>query len=120
MTLCANDSVSLEKRRKPLNENMPNKNIHDVSQSDVSLNENATRNTFNNKVTTVQCPMGDDNKIKSWKVWTMEMMTNDSDILTTLMNGLKQAREDHKKFLYARAIHSNHAIQYHLQQIMEQ
>ena len=45
---------------------------------------------------------------------------NDSDILTTMMNGLKQAREDPKKLLYARAIHSNHAIQYHMQKTMEQ
>ena len=27
--------------------------------------------------------------------------------------------EDYKKFLYARATHSNHAIQYHMQQIIE-
>ena len=35
------------------------------------------------------------------------------------MNELKQANGDYKKFLYARATHSNHAIQYHMQQIME-
>ena len=63
--------------------------------------------------------MGDDNEIKSQKVWTMEMLTNDGDISTTMINGIKQAREDYKKFLYARAIHSNHMIQYHMQQIME-
>ena len=44
---------------------------------------------------------------------------NDGKILTTMMNGLKQAREDHKKFLYARAIRLNHVIQYHMQQIVE-
>ena len=46
---------------------MPNENIHDVSQSDVLLNENPTRHSFNNEVTTVQGPTGDDNEIKSWK-----------------------------------------------------
>ena len=45
---------------------------------------------------------------------------NDGDILMTRMNGGKQARENYKKFLYARAIHSSHVIQYHKQQIMEQ
>ena len=81
---------------------MPDKNVHNVSQSDISLNENATRNSFNNEVTTVQGPMGDDNKIKSQKAWTMKMLMNDSNISMTTMNGLKQSREDYKKFLYAR------------------
>ena len=35
------------------------------------------------------------------------------------MNGLEQASRDYKKFLYARATHLNHAIQYHMQQIIE-
>ena len=101
---------------------MPNENVHEVSRSDVSLNENGTRNSFNNKVTTVQGPTGDDNEIKLRKVWTMKMQMNDGNILMTMTNGveLEQAREDYKKFLYTRAIHSSHAIQYHMQQIMEQ
>ena len=40
------------------------------------------------------------------------MLTNDGDILTTLTSGLKQSREDYKKFLCARGIHSIHTIQY--------
>ena len=99
---------------------MPNKNVHGVIQSDISLNENTTRNSCNNEVTTVQGPTDDDSKIKSQKVWTMEMPMNDGDISMTTLNGLEQARKDFKKFLYARAIHSNHTIQYHMQQIMEQ
>ena len=63
--------------------------------------------------------MGDDNKIELQKAWMMEMLMNDSNISTTMMNGLEQANGDYKKFLYARATHSNHAIQYHMQQIME-
>ena len=70
MALCANDSVSLEKKRQ-LNKTMPNEKIHDVSQSDVSLNEKPMRNTFNNKATIVQGPMGDNDKIESQKVWMM-------------------------------------------------
>ena len=119
VALCTNDSVSLEKKRRQLNETMPNENVHDVSQSDVSLNENPTGDTFNNEATVVQGPTGDDDEIELWKAWMMEMLMNDSDISTTTMNGSEQASEDYKKFLYARAMHSNHVIQYHMQQIME-
>ena len=84
---------------------MPNKNVHDISQSDVLLNENPTGNTFNNEATVVQGPTGDNDEIKSQKAWMMEMLMNDSDISTTMMNGLEQVREDYKKLLYARATH---------------
>ena len=98
---------------------MPNEYVHDVSQSDVSLNENPTGNTFNNEVTVVQGPTGDNDKIESQKAWTMEMPINNGNISTTTTNGLEQVSGDYKKFLYARVIHSNHVIQYHMQQIME-
>ena len=71
---------------------MPDENIHDVSQSDILLNENATRNSFINNITSVQGPRGDDNKIKLWKAWTMEMLMNDSNIFTATMNRLEQSR----------------------------
>ena len=61
VAICTNDSVSLEKKRRS------NENIHDVSQRDVLLNENTTRNSFNNEVTTVEVPTGDDNEIESQK-----------------------------------------------------
>ena len=38
---------------------------------------------------------------------------------TTTTNGSEQESGDYKKFLYTRATHSNHVIQYHMQQIME-
>ena len=40
MALCTNDSVSLEKKRRRLNKTTCNKYIHNVSQSDISLNDN--------------------------------------------------------------------------------
>ena len=43
---------------------MPDENIHNVSQSDVSLNENPTGNIFNNEAIVVQGPTGDDDEIK--------------------------------------------------------
>ena len=45
VALCANDSVSLERKRRQLNETTPNEYVHDVSQSDISLNKNPTENT---------------------------------------------------------------------------
>ena len=45
---------------------------------------------------------------------------NDGDISTSMMNEPEQVSEGDKKFLYARAVHSNHSIQYRMQQIIEQ
>ena len=47
------------------------------------------------------------------------MLMNDGDISMTTMIGHEQAKKNHKKFLYARTMHSNHMIQYHMQQILE-
>ena len=47
VALCTNDSVSLERKRRQFNKTTPNKYIHNISQSDISLNENPTGNTFN-------------------------------------------------------------------------
>ena len=43
----------------------------------------------------------------------------DGNISTTEADEKEQIEESHKKFLYARAIHSNHMIQHHMQQILE-
>ena len=69
--------------------------------------------------TVEQGPTGDDDENESQKAWTMAMLMNDGDISTTTMNGLEQMSEDYKKLLFARATHSNHVIQYHMQQIIE-
>ena len=111
MAQCTNNSASLEKKRRQFNETMSNKNVHDIGQIDFWLNENPTRNTLNNRATIVQGPMGDDDKIKSWKAWSMEMLTNNGDILMTMTSGSEQANGDYKKLLCARVTHSNHAIQ---------
>ena len=44
---------------------------------------------------------------------------NDSDISTNMMNEEELMSDDEKMFLYARAVHSNHSIQYHMHKIME-
>ena len=63
--------------------------------------------------------MDDNNENKSRKAWTMEMLTNDGDISANTTNEAELMSEDEKMFLYARTMHSNHLIQYHMHQIME-
>ena len=109
----------LERKRRRLNETTPNKKVHDVSQSETSLNGNPTGNSFNNVATVEPGPIGDDDKNKSQKAWMMEMLTSDGDISMTMTNELEQMSEEYKKFLYARVTHSNHVIEYHMQQIIE-
>ena len=57
--LCANNSMSLEKKS-----GTPNKDVYDVRQSDVSINENTTVNLFNDKGTTVRGPINHNNEIE--------------------------------------------------------
>ena len=63
--------------------------------------------------------MDDDDENKLRKACTMEMLTNDGDILTNTLNEEELMCEDEKKFLYARAVHSNDLIQYHMHQLIE-
>ena len=45
---------------------------------------------------------------------------NDGNISMSMTNEQEQVSKEDKKFLYARAVHSNHLIQYHMQQIIRQ
>ena len=47
------------------------------------------------------------------------MLRNDSDISANTMNEVESMSDNEKMFLSARAVHSNHLIQYHMHQIME-
>ena len=67
-----------------------------------------------------QGPADDDDQNELHKAWTMEILTNNGNISTSMMNEEESMSEDEKKFLYARAVHSNHSIQYHLHQIIKQ
>ena len=92
----------LERKRRRLNKNNLNKKSDGDSQSDTPISEKSTVKSIN--------------KLTS----TMEMLTNNGDISTNTTNEVEPMSEDEKKFLYARAVHSNHSIQYHMHQIMEQ
>ena len=67
-----------------------------------------------------QGPTEDNNKNKLWKVWTMEMLMNGGDNSANMTSEEESMSDDERMFLYARAVHSNHSIQYHMHQIMEQ
>ena len=116
----ANDSVILERKRRRLNENDPDKKSDDYNQSDAPINKRITVNSINESSLEVQGPMDDDIKNESRKAWTMEMLTNDGNISANTTNEVESMSGNEKMFLYARAVHSNHSIQYHMHQIIEQ
>ena len=66
-----------------------------------------------------QGPTEDDNKNEFRKAWTMEMLMNGVDNSANTMSEEESMRDDERMFLYARAVHSSHSIQYHIHQIME-
>ena len=115
----ANDSMILERKRRRLSENDPNKKSENYNQSDAPINEMSTVNSINESMSEVQGPTDDNNKNKSRKAWTMEMLMNGGDISANTMNEEVSMSDDERMSLYARAVHSNHSIQYHMHQIME-
>ena len=115
----ANDSVILERKKRRLSKEDPGKKSDDCNQSDASINKLSTVNSINESMLEVQGPTDDDNKNESRKTWTMEMLMNGSNISSNTTNEEELMSDDEKMFLYARAVHSNHSIQYHMHQIME-
>ena len=115
----ANDSVILERKKRGLSKEDPVKKSNDCNQSDTSINKMSTVNSINKSMSEVQGPTDGNNKNKSQKAWTMEMLMNDGDISANTTNEEESMSDDEKMFLYARAVHSNHSIQYHMHQIME-
>ena len=115
----ANDSVMLERKRRRFNENNPDKKSDNYNQSDALLSKRGTVNSINKSTSVVQGPADDDNKNESPKVWTMEILMNNGNILTNTTNEEELMSDDEKMFLYTRVVHSNHSIQYHMHQIME-
>ena len=114
----ANNSVILERKKRRLSKEDPDKKSDDRNQSDASINKMSTVNSINESMSEVQGPMDDNNENESQKAWTMEMLTNDGDISANTTHEEESMSDNEKMFLYARAVHSNHSIQYHMHQIM--
>ena len=70
----------LERKRRRLSKNDPNKKSEDYNQSDAPINEMSTVNSINESMSEVQGPMDDNNKNESRKAWTMEMLMNGGNI----------------------------------------
>ena len=119
VALCAQDSVLLEKKQRWLNGDIASENVHHINQSNSTINETDHEKVINKETSTVQGPTSYDEEKESQKAWTMEMPMMDSDISTTEADEKERIEESRKKFFYARAIHSSHMIQHHLQQIFE-
>ena len=61
----ANDSMILERKRRRLSENDPDKKPEHYNQSDTPINEMSTVNSINESLLEVQGPTDDNNKNKS-------------------------------------------------------
>ena len=115
----ANDSVVLERKRRQFNEKNPDKKSDDDKQCDAQINDMSTVNSINESTPEVQGPTDDNEKKESRKAWTMEMLMNDGNISTNSTSGEESMSDAERMFLYARAVHSNNSLQYHMHQMME-
>ena len=83
------------------------------------ISEKGTENSINELTPAAQGPTEDDNKNESRKAWTMEMLMNGFDNSANTTSEEESMSDNEGMFLYAKAVHSNHSIQYHMHQIME-
>ena len=97
----ANDSMVLERKRRRFNEKNPDEKSDDEGTPEV------------------QGPTDDDKKNESRKAWTMEKLMNGGDISTNTTSEEESMSEAERMFLYARVVHSNNSLQYHMHQMME-
>ena len=115
----ANDSVILERKKRRFNHNDPEENSDNYNQCETMISDAGTEKSINEMIPETKGPTDDGNKNESRKAWTMEMLMNGGDISTNTTNDEESMSDDEKMFLYARAMHSNHSIQYHMHQIIE-
>ena len=110
----------LERKKRCLSNDDPDKKSDDYNQIEASINKRSTVNSINESTSEVKGPVDDDNENKLRKAWTTEMLMNGGYISVNMTNEVTLMSDDEKMFLYTRAVHSNHSIQYHMHQIMEQ
>ena len=116
VALCTQDSVSLEKKRRQLNRDIPSEDESQLSLSHNTINRNDNEDALNEEKDTVPCPTSNDNENESL---AKGMPTIDSDISMMDTEELTQIEDHNKKFLYARAVHANIMIQHHMHEISE-
>ena len=101
VSLCAQDSVSLEKKRRRLNRDIPSEDESQLSLSHNVINRTDNKDTLNEDTDTVPRPTSNDDDNESQKAWTMWMPMINGDISTIATEELTQIEECNKKFLYA-------------------
>ena len=106
VALLATDSVSLEKKRRRLNRDIPSEATNHLSR-------------FNEENDTKQGLTTQDEEIESQEAWTMGMPSIDGNISTTNSSEQLIIEDKNKKFLYARAMHASHMIQHHMHEITQ-
>ena len=119
VALCAQDSVSLEKKRRQLNRDIPSEDENQLSLSHNEINRTDNEEAINKEKDTVPRPTSYDGENELQKAWTMGMPTIDGNISTMDTEELTQIEDNNKKFLYARAVHATHMIQHHMHKILE-
>ena len=116
----ANDSVILERKKRRFNHNDPEESSDNYNQCDTMISNAGTENSINKMIPETKGPTDDNNKNELRKAWTMEMLMNGFDNSMNTASEEESMSDNKRMFLYARAVHSNHSIQYHMHQIMEQ
>ena len=99
VALCAQDSVSLEKKRRRLNRDIPSEDESRLSLSHNAINRTDNEDAINKEKDTVPHPTSNDDENESQKVWTMGMPMIDSDISMMDTEELTQIEDRNKKFL---------------------
>ena len=111
--------MSLEKKRRRLNIDIPSEDKSRLSLSHNAINRTDNEDAFNEEKDTVPCPTSNNAKHKLQKAWTMGMSTINGDISNMNTEELTQKEDNNKKFLYARVVHANHMIQHHMHESSE-
>ena len=106
VALLAKDSVSLEKKRRRLNRDIPSEATNQLSR-------------FNEERDTKRGLTSQDEEIELQEASTMGMPSIDGHISTTTSSEQLIIEDKNKKFLYPRAMHASHMIQHHMHQISE-
>ena len=114
-----NDSVILERKKRRFNHNDPEENSDNYIQCDTMISDAGTENSINETIPETKGPTEDNNKNKSRKACPIEMLMNGFNNSTNTASEEESMSDNEKMFLYARVVHSNHSIQYHMHQIME-
>ena len=102
-----------------MNRDIPSEDKNNLSQSHNNISEIDHEEAINKEINTVQGPTSYDKEIELQKAWTMGMPMMDGDISTMEADELEQIEDNNKKFVYARAVHTNHMIQHHMHDILE-